>query len=283
MLDEDAQQQQLNARYRLQELELLWLMDHFDDEPSDFRFQVIEFNETKPLPTYLYTINAGPYKVYHHKSIHDDSPPQRVFMRRVCRRLNPKQITLLCEKTIKYYSEELFGMPYPFDKLDHVICPDVRYAAMESAGCITYSENSLQKSSKKMTRAERINMHMIVQHELAHQWFGNMVTMRWWNDIWLNESFASLIGYIACEVVQIQPGEAQLAQAEDFNGSEQDDLVYPILSEDVWISFSNEKTSALVDDCLPSTHAIDAPCPNNEVAPGLLDGITYGKGAVFLK
>ena len=98
----------------------------------------------------------------------------------------------------------MFGIKFPFPKLDHVLCPDVRYAAMESAGCITYSEVSLtNKVAMKMQTCEKILFHMIIQHELAHQWFGNMITMKWWNDIWLNESFASLIGYIACEKVQV--------------------------------------------------------------------------------
>jgi len=114
-----------------------WMFDIFDG-PFAFR----EFEPTPPLPTYLYTVNAGPYRVYDHKSLYEDSPPQRVLLRQNCGRIDPLWISLLAEKTIKFY-EEKFDFKYPFSKLDHVVCPDVRYAAMESAGCITYQEGTL--------------------------------------------------------------------------------------------------------------------------------------------
>ena len=96
-------------------------------------------------------------------------PPQRVFLRPTVTKLDPRNITVLVEKTIKFYEDELFGMKFPFRKLDHVVCPDVRYAAMESAGCITYAESSLtNKRADQMTTCERIIFNMIVQHELAH-------------------------------------------------------------------------------------------------------------------
>lgn len=107
-----------------------------------------------------------------------------------------------------------------------------------------------------------------------------MVTMTWWDNIWLNESFASLIGYIACEQVQITQEDVELVKQGESSGEL--DFVHKIDGEDVWIAFSHEKQSALVDDCLPSTHPVEAPCKDNEVAQSLLDGITYGKGAVFL-
>lgn len=90
-------------------------------------------------------------------------PPQRVFFRPTITNLDPRNISVLVEKTIKFYSDELFGYEFPFRKLDHVICPDVRYAAMESAGCITYSEVSLtNKRANKMSTSERILFNMIV-------------------------------------------------------------------------------------------------------------------------
>ena len=250
-----------------------WMIEHLSDHEG---IRIYDFEEIAPLPTYLYTINAGPYEIFKHESMFPDSPSQRVFLRpSKYRKIDPRAITVLVEKSIKFYEEELFGCKFPFAKLDHVLCPDVRYAAMESAGCITYSEVTLSnKRADQMTTTERIVFNMILQHELAHHWFGNMVTMKWFNDIWLNESFASLIGYIACERVQIKKGE--LSQIGGF------EIGHDIGKEDVWLYFSDEKVSALSKDCLPSTHSIDAPCRDNFEAQGLLDGITYGKGAVFL-
>lgn len=124
--------------------------------------KIYEFEETEPIPTYLITINAGPYKTYSHTNTIEGSPPQRVFLRPSSTKLDPRNITVLVEKTIKFY-ERIFGIPFPFRKLDHVLCPDVRYAAMESTGCITYSEVSLtNKRANEMATSERIVFNMIV-------------------------------------------------------------------------------------------------------------------------
>ena len=110
----------------------------------------------------------------------------------------PEFIHKITSKTIKFY-ENIFGTSFPFSKLDQVVCPTVRYAGMESAGCIVYSESFFAVKRKEIwTESETIKGCTILMHEISHQWFGDMVTMKWWDDLWLNESFATIISYYAC-------------------------------------------------------------------------------------
>ena len=139
--------------------DLDWMLSHFMNLNI---IKIYDFFPSEPLPTYLYTINCGPFKIYEHKNLQEGSPPQRVFQRPNSMKLDPRNVTVLVEKTIKFY-ESIFGVKFPFRKLDHVLCPDVRYAAMESAGCITYSEVSLtNKKASEMATSERIVFNMIV-------------------------------------------------------------------------------------------------------------------------
>lgn len=150
-----------------------------------------------------------------------------------------------------------FGRKYPFgDKYDQVFCPEYNMGAMEHVGCVTYRDEYVFTSEPTPYRLERRNDTIL--HEMAHMWFGDLVTMEWWDDLWLNESFATW----SAATAQVGIGE------------------YP----EAWTTFATvEKAWAYSQDQLPSTHPIAADAPDIETAEQNFDGITYAKGASVLK
>ena len=153
-------------------------------------------------------------------------------------------------------SRSVFDYPYMTDTYDQVFCPEYKFGAMENLGCVTYTERMVFRS--KVTEAERERRAEVILHEMSHMWFGDLVTMRWWNDLWLNESFATYMAYLAKE------------RATRFTNS--------------WVSFAtDEKTWAYRQDQLPTTHPIVADIPDVEATHLNFDGITYAKGASVLK
>jgi len=116
------------------------------------------------------------------------------------------------------------------------MCPDYKYGAMENVGCITYSD-SLMCPSKHMTVPQLTFFCVVIQHELAHMWFGNLVTMNWWNDLWLNESFATALSYYACS----------------FGGPGVEEY-----KNESWLHFAGYKRWGLNEDLMPSNHNIEA-------------------------
>jgi len=103
----------------------------------------------------------------------------------------------ISKASLRYY-EMMFDTPYPFDKLDSVFCPDYAMGAMENVGCITYNDDYIERD-QNFTRYVKENTFNTVAHEISHQWFGNLVTMKWWDDLWLNESFANTVSYMAMD------------------------------------------------------------------------------------
>jgi puromycin-sensitive aminopeptidase len=162
-----------------------------------------------------------------------------------------------CAAAVLPLLEDYFGRPYAFGKLDQIGIPDFEAGAMENAGCITFREIALLIDPDKAPLAMRKRVAEVITHELAHQWFGNLVTMRWWDDLWLNEAFAT---WMAFKIVdQWRPGWR------------------------MWDDFENGKAAALHLDAMESTHPIRGEVRNAEEATEHFDLITYEKGGAMLR
>ncbi|MFN2591198.1 MAG: aminopeptidase N, partial [Actinomycetota bacterium] len=169
--------------------------------------------------------------------------------------LDPQELFEVTKQGFEFF-ESAYGYPYPFGKYDQVFAPEFTSGAMENAGCVIFNEAYIFRS--RVTDAIRERRGDTILHEMAHMWFGDLVTMRWWSDLWLNESFASYMSV--------------LAQSQATRWS------------DAWSTFAHtEKTWALRQDQLPTTHPIVADIPDVESIHLNFDGITYAKGAAVLR
>jgi aminopeptidase N len=214
------------------------------------------FPPTPRISTYLTAIAAGEYHVV--RDTHTTPGGQVIPLGLACRQsmasyLDAADILLITRQGLDYFTG-FFG-DYPFDKYDQVFVPD-NAGAMENVGCVILTESLLFRS--KVTDRMYEERAMIILHEMAHQWFGDLVTMRWWEDLWLNESFAELAGHLAT------------AEATRFTQA--------------WTTFcGGRKIWGYGQDQLPSTHPIAADVPTLSQAEANFDGISYAKGASVLK
>lgn len=158
---------------------------------------------------------------------------------------------------IEFY-EVMFSTPYPFGKLDQVFAPDFESGAMENVGCVTYRDQYIQQD-EEWTAVRRQNIYNTILHEISHMWFGNLVTMQWWDDLWLNESFANMISYMCMD---------QAKGLEDVTLA--------------WNIFLDEAAWGLMTDQKDTSHPIAAECLSTSDAEDIFDGISYGKGGAFL-
>jgi aminopeptidase N len=215
------------------------------------------FPATPRISTYLTAIAAGEYHLV--RDSHTTPRGQVIPLGVACRQsmvpfLELADIVLITRQGLDYFTG-LFGADYPFDKYDQVFVPD-NAGAMENVACVILTESLLFRSKVTDTMYEM--RAMIILHEMAHQWFGDLVTMRWWEDLWLNESFAELAGYLAS------------AEATRFTQA--------------WTTFcGGRKIWGYGQDQLPSTHPIAADVPTLSQAEANFDGISYAKGASVLK
>lgn len=210
------------------------------------------FPESPPISTYLFSLHAGPYFKW---ESHAGKIPLRLFARQSIKKyVVTKEWWGPTQAGLKFYGD-YFSYPYPFVKYDQIIAPEMG-GAMENVAAITFTERFIHRSPS--TYKEREILASVILHEMAHMWFGDLVTMQWWNGLWLNESFATYMSTLA------------MTQATEFKNS--------------WLSFySRNKTGAYVEDQLVTTHPIDAVIPDTVSAFSNFDSITYGKGASVLK
>jgi aminopeptidase N len=211
------------------------------------------FPPTPRMSTYITAVAAGPY--YAVRDEHD-AIPLGIFCRQsLAGYLDPDEIFEVTRQGFDYY-HDAFGVRYPFGKYDQLFVPEFKSGAMENAGAVTFHENMIFRS--RVTDARRERRAETILHEMAHMWFGDLVTMRWWDDLWLNESFATWASGVA---------EAEATR-------------WP----HAWTTFAMaDKAWAYRQDQLPSTHPIAADIPDIEAVEVNFDGITYAKGAAVLK
>ncbi|WP_448550463.1 aminopeptidase N [Thalassotalea fusca] len=215
--------------------------------------KVWHFPESAKFSSYIFSLHAGNYAVW--EDSYEDIP-LRLFARQSLAQYVKTDEWFIPTKQSFTFFNKYFDLPYPFVKYDQVMAPDFNSGAMENVAAVTFNEGYISRGEKS-TQA-KMSLANVIAHEMAHMWFGNLVTMRWWNGLWLNESFATYMANLA------------VAEASDF--------------ENVWdVFYSGTKQWAYRTDDSVNTHAIELPVPTTGDAWTNFDGITYGKGASVLK
>ena len=215
------------------------------------------FKPTPRMSSYITAIVAGPYEKVTSELTNSEGRviPLGVYARKsLMPFVDAEDMFELTRQGFEFY-EEQFKTPYPFEKYDQLFVPEFNAGAMENAGCVTYLETYVFRS--KVAEALRERRAITVLHELAHMWFGDLVTMKWWNDLWLNESFAEFMSHLA------------LAEATKYTEG--------------WTGFMVRKDWGLKQDQLPTTHPITAEIRDLADVEVNFDGITYAKGASVLR
>ncbi|WP_328376957.1 aminopeptidase N [Streptomyces sp. NBC_01020] len=223
---------------------------------------VWSFAETKPISTYITAVVAGPY--HHMTDVYrrtlEDGTELEIPLGALCRKglarhFDADDIFLVTKQGLDFFHDH-FDYPYPFGKYDQAFVPEYNLGAMENPGLVTFREEYIYRG--KVTRAAYERRANVILHEMAHMWFGDLVTMVWWDDLWLKESFADFMGSFS------------MVNATRFT--------------DGWITFANNRKAwAYRADQLPSTHPVTADIRDLEDAKLNFDGITYAKGASVLK
>ncbi|TRW43677.1 aminopeptidase N [Georgenia yuyongxinii] len=236
-----------------------------EDLPADGAHPALRrwtFAPSPRMSSYLTAVVAGPYHRVdgHWSAALPDGGTLEVPLGLLCRaslaeHLDAERLLEVTRQGLDFF-HEAFAFPYPWGKYDQVFVPEYNLGAMENPGCVTFTESYVFRSAA--TRAQYQARANTILHEMAHMWFGDLVTPRWWDDLWLKESFADYMG-----------AHASVAATE---------------FTDAWVAFAHRRKAwAYTQDQLPTTHPIVADIPDLEAAKQNFDGITYAKGAAVLK
>ncbi|WP_228389148.1 aminopeptidase N [Cumulibacter manganitolerans] len=215
--------------------------------------KTVDFSRTKPMSTYITALIAGPF--HHVHDAHDEIELGIYCRSSLGKFLDADEIFEVTKQGFDFF-QSLFDFRYPFGKYDQLFVPEFNFGAMENAGAITFRDDYVFQSKVTEYRLER--RAETILHEMAHMWFGDLVTMKWWDDLWLNESFATYAS-VHCQ-----------AEATKYTSA--------------WTTFANvEKTWAYDQDTKSTTHPISADMVDIQAVEVNFDGITYAKGASVLK
>ncbi|MFF4560762.1 aminopeptidase N [Streptomyces sp. NPDC001435] len=223
---------------------------------------VWRFAKTKPISTYITCVVAGPYHYVtdSYERVFEDGTRLEIPLGAMCRKglapyFEADDVFLITKQGLDFFHDH-FDYPYPFGKYDQAFVPEYNLGAMENPGLVTFREEYIFRG--KVTQASYEARANVILHEMAHMWFGDLVTMEWWDDLWLKESFADFMGTFA------NVGATRFTNA--------------------WVTFANRRKAwAYRADQLPSTHPITADIRDLQDAKLNFDGITYAKGASVLK
>lgn len=223
-------------------------------EKSDFGpGQLFRFAATKPISNYLAAVAIGDFEGCPEEVVH--GTPLRVFAPRG--KVSQTAFAQTFTKKLLPFYEEYFDFPYPFAKYDQVAVPGFDAGAMENVGLVLFRQNLLLMEPRAASWRQEKLIALVIAHEFAHMWFGNLVTMRWWDDLWLNEAFAEWMAHKAAHAVDP--------------------------SYEVWNDFIEDKSRVLFDDALRSTHPIWSPVETPDEAIEMFDSITYQKGCAVMR
>ncbi len=210
------------------------------------------FPPSPVMSSYIISLHAGPYAMWEDA---DFRYPLRIFARQALAKYMDEEVWFEATRGSFDVLDAYYDLPYPYEKYDQIVVPDFNAGAMENIAAVTFNESYIERDGRD--RDEHLRLTSVIAHEMAHMWFGDLVTMRWWNGLWLNESFASYMGTFAADSLGF---------------------------DEAWDEFGlRGKTGAYRTDASITTHAVETPVENTDEVYDNFDAISYSKGASTLR